>query len=124
MNDSTCTNDLAAEEGNAVYLYESSDAATGDVYIDNQGEPITADNPLTVANVQQNPDTGAYQHELGFVPGGDYTLACTCQSLDDNESSDDSIRFADTANIAVSEDNTTTRDFPTDEVTPSTSDGG
>lgn len=124
VNGESCTNDLAAEDGNAVYLYEGSDAATGDVYIDDQGEAVTADNPLTVANVTQNPDTGAWEYEIGFIPNGDYTIAFTCQSLDDGESADDSIDFADTANIPVSQGSTTTQDFPSDNVTPSTSEEG
>lgn len=119
VNDDSCTNDLDAEEGNAVYLYEGDDAATGDVYLDDQGEPLAEDNPLTVANVKQNPDTGEYEYEIGFVLAGDYTLAFTCQSLDDDESTDDSIAFADSAGVTVTAGETTSRDFPSDTVTAS-----
>lgn len=117
VNDESCTNDLNADEGNAVYLYEGHDASTGDVYLDEKGEPVTEDNPLTVANVTQNPDTGEYEYEIGFVLTGDYTLAFTCQALDDDEASDDTIAFADNANITLEAGETETQDFPTATVT-------
>ncbi len=108
----TCTNDLDADKGNAVYLYGGHDASLGDVHVDENGEPVGNENPITVANVRQDPDTGLYEYEVGFVPAGDYTIAFTCQAMDDDESEADEIEFSEGANIGVEAGETTVQDFP------------
>lgn len=121
--DASCSNDLAADEGNAVYLYSGHDAAVGDVNVDMDGASdhdsddsdgdINEVNPLTTADVRQNSDTGAYEYHIGFVATGDYTVAFTCQSLDDMAESDEAIVFAATANISVAAGAVTVQDFAT-----------
>lgn len=111
VNDSSCTNNLSTDKGNAVYLYKGSDAATGDVYLDDNGQPVTDDNPIATAEVHQNTDTGIYHYTLGDVEAGDYTVAFTCQSLDDDPQTDDNITFAQKANVTVAADETTEQDF-------------
>lgn len=101
LADASCTNDLASDSGNAVYLFNNSDATTGDVYVDENGIPIGDNNPLTTANVTLDIDSGLYVYSIGFVPAGDYTVALTCQSLDDMPDQDDDISFLQTQNAAV-----------------------
>lgn len=124
VTDASCTNDPAADEGNSVYLYAGSDAVPGDVNVDPQtGEPdhdsddtdgvSPETHPLTTAEVRQNPDTGTYQYRIGFVAEGDYTVAFTCQSLDDLPDSDEDIAFAQSANVTVVAGETTTQNFTT-----------
>ncbi len=109
--DANCTNDLAADEGNAVYLYAGSDASTGDVFVDTNGDPANPDSPLTTANVTQNSNSGRYEYTIGFIETGDYTVAFTCQGLDDNPTVDDDINFVQPANISVTAGQTTVQDF-------------
>lgn len=110
----SCTNDLSADEGNAVYLYEGADASPGDVLVDEQGDPVerdAEDNPVTTASVEQNDDTGAFEYTIGFVAEGEYTVAFTCQALDDAPDVDDDLAFEQPTNVTVEADRTTEHDF-------------
>lgn len=128
VTDSSCTNDLTADEGNDVYLYTGSGASPGDVNLDANGDPDhPADvggsggddsdgntdevNPLTTAEVTQNPDTGAYEYNIGFVAAGDYTIAFTCQSLDDEVQTDEAIEFVQPQDVTVEADQDSQVDF-------------
>ena len=120
INDETCTSQLEGEtlEGNAVYLYSGNDAETGDIYLDSQGQPADSSNPITTANVRYNSESDSYQYEIGFVPAAPYTLAFTCQALDDNPETDDALTFLASKNISVSADATTTADLPDADLEP------
>lgn len=122
INDENCTSQLESEtlEGNAVYLYSGSDADTGDIYLDAQGDPADTSNPITTANVRYNSESDSYQYEIGFVPAGQYTLAFTCQALDDNPETDDTLAFPALKNISVAADATTTADLPEADLEPVT----
>lgn len=109
--DESCSNDLISDEGSAVYLYAGADAVTGDVYVDEMGADIGGDNPLAVANVSQNLETGLYEYRIGFVPAGDYTVAFTCNALDDMPDMDDALVFSQSANVGVSAGNDSDYDF-------------
>lgn len=106
-----CSNDLAADEGNAVYLYAGVDAVTGDVHVDDLGVDVGDDNPMATANVRQDPESGLYEYAFGFVPAGDYTVAFTCNALDDMPDTDDALAFSAQANIAVVAGENTVQDF-------------
>ena len=68
-------------------------------------------NPLTLANVKFDSNTAEYRYQIGFVAAGDYTIAFTCQSLDDLPESDENIAFVGASNIQVSANSTTEHDF-------------
>lgn len=106
-----CSNDLATDEGNAVYMYEGADAVTGDVHVDDLGMDVGDDNPMATANVRQDPVSGAYEYVFGFVPAGEYTVAFTCNALDDIPDSDDALAFFAQANIVVAAGENTVQDF-------------
>lgn len=109
--DESCSNDLTADEGNDVYLYTGLDADVGDINLDADGNPdhdagdsdgvSPESNPLTSAEVTQNADTGVYEYEIGFVATGDYTIAFTCQSLDDTTDDDEAIEFVQPQDVTV-----------------------
>ena len=101
LTDASCSNDPASDSGNAVYLFSNSDAITGDVHVDENGMPIGDANPLTTANITLDVDSGQYLYSIGFVPAGDYTVALTCQSLDDMPDQDDEIAFLQSRNVVV-----------------------
>lgn len=103
------------EQANAVYLYENHDASAGDVFVNENSEPIERDgvvNPLTLANVEMQGD-GTYQYTIGFVPAGQYTVAFTCDAVLDDPEADDSadIVFNPQKNTEVIEGETTQEDF-------------
>lgn len=77
VQDPGCTNDLAADEGNAVYIFAGLDAEPTDI------AGLETD-PVATVDVSQDAD-GNYTYSALLTPG-DYTLAFTCQaSIDDPE---------------------------------------
>ena len=117
INDESCTSMMEGDtlEGNAVYLYSGNDAVTGDVFVDDQGNPADGDNPVTTATVNYNSDS-VYEYQIGFVPEGDYTLAFTCQALDDMPDMDDDLTFSAQRNVRVTAEQTEIADLPEEEV--------
>ncbi|MBB3047054.1 hypothetical protein FHR99_001290 [Litorivivens lipolytica] len=118
LNDASCTHTPATDEGVAVYLYESDAVGFGDVYVNDAGEcqhcnegSQTEASPLTTANVTQDTQTGAYTYTIGFVEAGEYDIALTCQSLDDDPAADDAISFLQSAGVTVVENQTSEVDF-------------
>ena len=101
LSDASCSNDPGSDRGNAVYLYQDNNAVSGDIHVDEFGAPVGNNNPLTTANVTLDPETGLYSYRIGFVPAGDYTIALTCQALDDMPDQADSIDFLQTLNVSV-----------------------
>lgn len=114
IDDETCTSVMEGDtvQGNAVYLYTGRDAQTGDVFVDDQGAAIDSDNPVTTATVNYNSGNDAYEYQIGFVPEGDYTLAFTCQSLDDMPDTDDNLTFSAQRNVSVTAEQTEIADLP------------
>ena len=109
VNDDSCTADMNSGAGNVVYLYEGANREPGDVYLDENGEPLLPDSPLATANVRQ--DDGTWQFVIGFVSAGEYTVAFSCQGLDDDPQEEDEILFADTRNVTVEADQETNVSF-------------
>ncbi|WP_297767328.1 DUF4382 domain-containing protein [uncultured Alcanivorax sp.] len=114
IDDETCTSVMEGDtvQGNAVYLYTGRDAQTGDVFVDDQGAAIDSDNPVTTATVNYNSGNDAYEYQIGFVPEGDYTLAFTCQALDDMPDTDDNLAFSAQRNVSVTAEQTEIADLP------------
>jgi len=118
IDDETCTTVMEGDtvQGNAVYLYTGRDAQTGDVFVDDQGAAIDSDNPVTTATVNYNSGNDAYEYQIGFVPEGDYTLAFTCQALDDMPDTDDNLTFSAQRNVSVTAGQTEIADLPKEDV--------
>ncbi len=124
IEDASCLNDVAEDEGNAVYLY-AGDVIPNDTSVpapqgdeDNGIESEPATQPLTVANVKQNLNTAEYEYTIGFVAAGDYTIAFTCQSLADDPDNDDDIAFVQPTAISVVADQVTTQNFVAEQADP------
>lgn len=105
-----CSSDSNSGAGNTAYLFTGLDATPGDIYVDDQGTALTEDNPLSTASVTQQ-NGGGYGYEFGFVAPGDYTVAFTCQGLDDAPDNDDAIVFSAQANVSVVADSTAEADL-------------
>lgn len=122
IEDESCTSVMEADslEGNVVYLYNGENAESGDIYLDAQGEPADSNNPVTTANVSYNGDTSSYQFEIGFVPAGDYTVAFTCQGLDDDPETDQTLVFPAQTNVTVNVGETSPADLPATPAEPVT----
>jgi hypothetical protein len=102
----SCTNDLAEDIGNAVYLYEGLDVIPEDIHTEET-------DPVATADVKQD-ENGMYQYSMEFIGSGDYTIALTCQALDDEADIDEEIVFAESANITLAEEEEATYDFGSD----------
>lgn len=116
VKDSSCTNNLAANggvgKGNAVYLYTGTPATLGDIDVNNQGQPVDpATSPVVTGDVKLNINTGTYQYTIGFVQAGTYTVAFTCQALDDQPQAADNIKLIQPQVVTVQANKTATVDF-------------
>ena len=104
--DMSCTNDLNADTGNAVYVFSGSDVVPDDI---DDVDP----NPVATAAVSQD-QAGQYRYELLLSPGV-YTAAFTCQASDDHADVDDSIlmpiAFVQRTNVTVVNGGTVILDF-------------
>jgi hypothetical protein len=101
--DESCTNDLLADTGNAVYVY------TGDVPAPADIQGMDTD-PLVTASVNWNGMDYAYR--IPYMPVGEYTVAFTCQASDDVADGIDEIAFpVVTTGVVIEDGGTTTVDF-------------
>ena len=80
--DPSCTSD-AEGNGNVVYVYPGHDAIPDD--LGSAAEPLTSA-PVSVDDHM----AGAYAYTVPFLDPGQYTLAFTCQGLDDDPDTDES----------------------------------
>ena len=115
--DESCTSDTNTGDGNVVYVYEGADITPDDV------DGIDPD-PIATADVRLNlddedPNFGNHEYMVPFLSPGDYTVAFTCQGIDDvmpdpeqpELEVDDDIAFTAGVNATVVDDETTIVDF-------------
>lgn len=81
VNDASCANDLMADTGNVVYLFQGATATPDDVQDSDTS-------PFVTSNVTQDND-GDYVFAIDFLPVGDYTAAFSCTGLNDDPVDDD-----------------------------------
>ena len=104
VTDASCSNDLAAQTGNAVYIYSGMTDTPGDI-----GD--AENDPFMTATVTQD-GAGAYTYKVNFLSVGNYTAAFTCQANDDDaESGDDDIMFSAPQSFAIEDGVTTVVNF-------------
>lgn len=103
VQDAACSNDLAADTGNSVYVYSGNGVTPGD--IDDPTMP-----PLATATVRQDIN-GDYVYQVMFLPPGEYTAAFTCQASDDIAGSDEDIAFSAAQNFTIETGATTVVDI-------------
>lgn len=103
VSDESCSNDLAMDTGNAVYVYAGVVDTAGDI-----GD--AANDPLTTATVTQS-ESGTYVYEVNFLSVGEYTAAFTCQADDDDPETDDDVEFPVSHTFAIEDGATTVVDF-------------
>lgn len=87
----------------AVYIY----AGSGAVPVDMHGED---DDPITTALVNYS-EEAEYRYEIGFLVEGEYTLAYTCGSLEDDPEQVDELVFVGVADVTVVADQQAVLDF-------------
>lgn len=106
-----CANDLAADTGNAVYLFAGANADVNDI-------DDTDTDPVVTTNVKQDAD-GNYVYSVFYLASGDYTAAFTCTALNDDPEVDDNaddevdpFEFAAVVtDITIADGQTTVLDF-------------
>lgn len=105
--DDHCTSD--ADGGNVVYVYPGHDVTPDDLG--------GADEPLTSAPVAvDGSQAGAYAYSIAFLDPGPYTVAFTCQGLDDDPEVDQAVvqvRFSGAVNADVAAGRDTSNEAPT-----------
>ncbi|MFU8817285.1 MAG: DUF4382 domain-containing protein [Pseudomonadales bacterium] len=105
LMDAGCRNDLATDQGNLVYVYEGADVEPTDI-----ADAYTG--PLATARVAQDDQAaGAYTYSVPFLSPGDYTVAFTCQGLEDDPEATDDLVFVQPQNATVVNAQTTEVDF-------------
>jgi len=75
--------------GNLVYLFRGHNLTVselGDVFTSGSTTPVDDDAiaPYSVTSLVRNETTGAYEYAFGYLPGDDYTLAFSCNALEDD----------------------------------------
>lgn len=98
-----CTSDLAEDTGNSVYIFAGHDATLEDIH-------TVESDPVTTAAVTQD-ENGTYSYSAAYMSTGDYTVAVTCQALDDDPETDDSLEFSPSQNVSVTDGEDSTADF-------------
>ncbi|MDH3992165.1 MAG: hypothetical protein OEV47_04615, partial [Gammaproteobacteria bacterium] len=86
---SPCNAKEDPELGNRIYLYEGAGLPTdrtSDVFTAASTTEIPDDAamPFSVATLLEDALTGNWQYVFGFLPAGDYTLAFSCDTADDD----------------------------------------
>jgi hypothetical protein len=86
---SPCDEKTEPELGNRIYLYEGvglSDGQLADVFTQNSSTAVPADvlAPYAVATLVKNPLAGGWEYAFGFIPPGDYTVAFSCDTAEDD----------------------------------------
>jgi hypothetical protein len=99
-----CTSDLNLDVGNEIYIYSGLNATADDF-------DATDPQPVATAAVTQN-QTGDYVYKTLLSPG-DYTVAFTCQAIDDLPGTDEAIVFVQptNANATLADGQTLSIDF-------------
>ena len=87
--ESPCDAKEDPELGNRVYIYQEtglSAAALGDVFTSSSSTDIPDGTvaPFSVATLAEDVLTGNWQYAFGFLPAGDYTVAFSCDTQDDD----------------------------------------
>lgn len=106
-----CANDLAADTGNAVYVFEGADADVNDI-------DDTDTDPIVTTDVRQDTD-GNYVYSVYYLESGEYTAAFTCTATNDDPTEDDNADDAEdpfdfaaaVTGITISDGETTVVDF-------------
>ena len=103
VTDENCSNDLAAQTGNAVYIYNGMTDSPGDI--------ADAENdPLMTATVTQDA-AGVYTYEVNYLSVGEFTAAFTCQANSDDSETDDDIVFSAPQSFVIEDGITTSVNF-------------
>lgn len=107
VTDGSCTNDLSADTGNAVYVYEQFDAGDTPDDIGGAAGPV----PVATATVSQKA-SGDYTYEVILSPG-EYTVAFTCQAGSDLVDTDEDITMVLPADpdVMIADGDTVVVDF-------------
>ena len=77
---------------------ENAEVNSGAVYAfpgDAVPSDVRGDDSDPIASALVKYDAGAYRYELGFVPEGDYTIAYTCDAVNDDPETEDKLAFVD-----------------------------
>ena len=88
----------------AVYVFAGSGTTPDDI------DGIAPD-PVTTASVKLNSISGEYRYTAAFLEAGNYTVAYTCQALDDDPTVDDALTFSGTSNATVTAKTTAILNF-------------
>ncbi len=97
--DNNCDNGSNNDTGNAVYIFEGSDAAVQDIF------GTSSQNPITTAKVTYNDTDEEYEFVVGFLEAGSYTVAFTCDARRDTPNIDEVeesiMEFSNGVNVTI-----------------------
>jgi hypothetical protein len=106
----TCTSNLAEDTGNSVYIFDGHDATLADIQTGASDVVAVETDPVVTAAVTQD-ENGLYSYSAAYMSTGDYTVAFTCQSLNDEPGVIDGLEFSEPQNVTVNNGLDTTADF-------------
>jgi hypothetical protein len=86
------------------HIYEGTAITPDNIFIDDEGIPVNAAGaPLATAQANMT-ETGGYDYLATFLAPRNYTVAFTCQGLDDASAASEDIVFSAAANATVVDD--------------------
>ncbi len=88
----------------AVYIYAGSNVTPDDI-------DTTLPDPITTAMVKLDSTSGDYEYKAAFLEAGSYTVAFTCDAVQDDPGSDDVLVFVGTETVSVAAGAVTMHDF-------------
>jgi hypothetical protein len=106
----TCTSKLAEDTGNSVYIFTGHDTSLKDIQTGANDLVAVESDPVVTAAVTQD-ENGMYSYSAAYMSTGDYTVAFTCHSLDDDPGVIDSLEFSAPQNVTVTNGVDATADF-------------
>jgi len=86
----------------AVYVYEGHDVEPDDM---DAASDVFASGRVSSGNIN------GFSYGIGFLPAGDYTVAFTCDAIDDDPRDNDDIVFGPPVNVTVEAGQTATVNF-------------
>ena len=97
---SSCS-DAFTDTFNAAYVFVGHDVTPSDI---NQLDASTGNiEPITTTSVNYDSGSDLYVYEAAFLPAGDYTVAVTCNTDQEDLEGTDNLQFFDIQNVTVME---------------------
>lgn len=110
LHGESCSASEVADGQVAAYLFQGSGKTPSDYY--RNGTVASSVQPYASAPVSALADGTGYTFTFRFLPGGNYTVAVTCEADDEDPASLDGLDFIDSLSATLADGEDLSLDFP------------